>query len=91
MDTMQKLEKCVQCCFRYVTEKAKQNYFAEGFTGEPQTCLHCLGEKTGKVMNASGNLVFPHEVESSNKQLYIPKTVIEGCRPCMKRRGFLYK
>lgn len=42
-------------------------------------------------MNASGNLVFPHEVESSNKQLYIPKTVIEGCRPCMKRRGFLYK
>ncbi|MED1666967.1 hypothetical protein [Brevibacillus laterosporus] len=84
---MQQWEKCIQCGFRYVTEKARQNYIAEGLHGDPQPCLHCLGERTGKVINAQGYLVFPHEV--GTKQLFIPKTVIEGCRPCMKNRGFL--
>ncbi|TPG83692.1 hypothetical protein EEL32_17190 [Brevibacillus laterosporus] len=86
---MQRFEKCVQCGFRYVTEKARQNYIAEGLPGNPQICLHCLSERTGKVMNVHGNLVFPHEAETSNKQMFIPKTVIEGCRPCMKKRGLL--
>ncbi len=79
--------KCVKCEFRFVTDKAKENYRAEGLTGEPLLCLHCIGELTGKVMNKFGYLVPPGEVEQDHRSEIIPKSALTGCRPCMKRRG----
>lgn len=80
--------KCVKCGFRYVTDKARENYEAEGLKGEPLLCLHCIGEITGKVMNKFGYLVLPEELEQSNHRMQtIPKSTLTGCRPCMKKRG----
>lgn len=86
---MPKFEKCIRCGFRYVTDKARENFEAEGLQGDPLLCLHCIGEITGKVMNPYGYLVYPHELNTPSRQQYIPKTTLEGCRPCMKKRGLL--
>lgn len=87
---MSDLVKCVKCGFRYVTDKARENYQAEGLKGEPLLCLHCIGEMTGKVMNKFGYLVYPEEMELSNTRAQIiPKSTLAGCRPCMKKRGFI--
>jgi hypothetical protein len=86
---MPQLVKCIRCGFRYVTDKARENFKLEGLQGEPLLCLHCIGELTGKVMNSYGYLVYPHELETSNRMQTIPKTAIEGCRPCMKKRGYV--
>lgn len=84
---MSSFVKCVRCGFRYVTDKARENFAAEGMEGEPLLCLHCLGEITGKVMNRYGDLVKPDELEQSNQRMQtIPRT-IAGCRPCMEKRG----
>ncbi|ALA07147.1 hypothetical protein SECTIM467_17 [Brevibacillus phage SecTim467] len=84
---MSEFVKCIKCGFRYVTDKARENFEAEGLKGEPLLCLHCIGALTGKVMNSFGYLVYPEELESSNQHMQaIPKTIV-GCRPCMKKRG----
>lgn len=79
-------DKCVRCEFRYVTEKAKESFAAEGLQSGPLLCLHCIGEVTGKVLNKFGYLVPEDELEESNRMQVIPRTVAE-CRPCMKKRG----
>ncbi|MBE0342234.1 hypothetical protein E4V51_15275 [Paenibacillus sp. 28ISP30-2] len=84
---MMQFTPCIRCKFRYVTQRARENFMAEKMAGEPLLCLHCIGELTGKVMDQFGKLVYPHEVEQSNRQQHIPRSSIEGCRPCMKKRG----
>jgi len=77
---------CVKCGFRYVTDKARENYLAEGLQGEPLLCLHCIGEVTGKTMNKFGFLVKPEELEQSRQRMQVIPKTISGCRPCMKKR-----
>lgn len=81
--------KCTECGFRYVTDKARENYLAEGLEGEPLLCLHCIGELVGKVMNRYGYLVPPDEVDSEYQPMQVIPKTITGCRPCMKRRGLI--
>jgi hypothetical protein len=81
--------KCIKCEFRYVTDKARENYVAEGLKGDPLLCLHCIGEITGKVMNRYGYLVPPHEADNDNQRMQVTPKTITGCRPCMKKRGLV--
>ncbi|AHC19013.1 hypothetical protein X809_07155 [Paenibacillus polymyxa CR1] len=84
---MAQFSQCVRCEFRYVTQRARESFMEEKMIGEPLLCLYCIGELTGKVMDRWGQLVYPHDVEQSNRQEHIPRSSIEGCRSCMKKRG----
>lgn len=84
---MMQFTPCIRCKIRYVTQRARENFMAEKMVGEPLLCLHCINELTGKIINQSRSLVYPHEVEQSNRQQHIPRSSIEGCRPCMKKQG----
>lgn len=84
---MKQFTLCTRCKFRYVTQRAKESFTQEKMAGEAMLCLHCIGELTGKIIDQSGSLVDPHEVEQSNRQQHIPRSSIEACRPCMKKRG----
>lgn len=84
---MKEFTLCTRCKFRYVTQRAKESFAQEKMTGEALLCLHCIGKLTGEVIDQSGRLVNPHEVEASNRQQHIPRSSIKGCRPCMKKRG----
>ncbi|OBZ12122.1 hypothetical protein A8L34_16090 [Bacillus sp. FJAT-27264] len=86
---MSEYVKCIKCEFRYVTDKARENFLAEGIEGDPLLCLHCIGEVTGKVMNRFGHLVNPEDLESENQRMQVLPQTITGCRPCMKKRGVL--
>jgi hypothetical protein len=86
---MSEFIKCIRCGFRYVTDKARENFEAEGLKGEPLLCLHCIGELTGKVMNRYGILVLPEELEESNQRMQVLPKTVAGCRPCMKKRGLV--
>nr|WP_192025252.1 hypothetical protein [Paenibacillus arenosi] len=77
--------KCVRCGFRYVTKKAKENFEVEGLPGESVICLTCIGELTQKVINDYGYLVYPAELEASNKRMAAMPRTIANCRPCMKK------
>ncbi|ASR48525.1 hypothetical protein [Paenibacillus kribbensis] len=83
---MKQFTLCTQCKFRYVTQKARESFTQEKMAGEALLCLHCIAELTGKVIDQSGSLVYPHEVEASSRQQHIPRSSIKGCRPCMKKR-----
>lgn len=83
---MDVMYKCIKCEFRYVTEKAKTNFKAEGLKGESLLCLHCIGELTGKVMNQHGFLVRAEELESPSERLQALPRALTNCRPCMKKR-----
>ncbi|AET59731.1 hypothetical protein HPL003_14900 [Paenibacillus terrae HPL-003] len=77
---------CTRCKFRYVTPRARESFKQEKMAGEALLCLHCIAELTGKIIDQSGSLVDPHELEQSKRQQHIPRSSIEGCRPCMKKR-----
>lgn len=79
--------KCIKCEFRYVTDKARESFVAEGLQGDALLCLHCIGELTGKMMNAMGYLVRLGDMESQHTRTQVMPRTITGCRPCMKRRG----
>nr|WP_151734126.1 hypothetical protein [Paenibacillus tengchongensis] len=85
---MAEYPKCVRCGFRYVTDKARENFVMEGMQGEALLCLHCLGELTRKVMNKYGYLVHPDAADALDKHhKSIPRSTLDGCRPCMQKRG----
>lgn len=84
---MDSLIKCIKCEFRYVTDKARENFVAEGLQGEPLLCLHCIGKIMGKVMNRYGYLVLPEELDDSNQRMQVLPKTLTGCRPFMKKKG----
>ncbi len=84
---MDYLIKCIKCEFRYVTDKARENFAAEELEGESMLCLHCIGEIKGKVLNRYSYLVLPEELEDSNQRMQVLPKTPTGCRPCMKKRG----
>lgn len=83
------LVKCIRCGFRYVTDRARENFEDEKLKGDPLLCLHCIGEITGKVMNRYGYLVLPEELDNSNLRMQVTPRTLTGCRPCMKKKGLV--